>query len=315
MAKGFGLGGLLIVLLSALLALPANLLALWMGLILCFVAALGGDKVYPVAGTVVASAILLFLSPATLVAIGLSAAAGAQSGAAGTLFYVTSILMLLPIGGVIFRSILSDKEAASGAPPSAPPRVVATPHAAPARFAPDTEIALPFVGTMKLGHLTALAVVTLVGVGYGVALLNGIKRPAAPGALPAQAADVAPVGDAGVSRQVGGGENEIFPSEPTRETIAIRTSFDCARAALPDEKAICASRHLTGLEAVMSLGVTNLRRVQPKSAEQDTSKMLKFFLKQRHDCGADEACIRDVLNGEIAWLSRKAYEQHTQQKQ
>ncbi len=72
---------------------------------------------------------------------------------------------------------------------------------------------------------------------------------------------------------------------------AQEASFDCAQATAPDEVTICDSAELSTLEAA---GADAFAQVS-----QDHAAAAKAIdrpaLKARHDCGADAACIADVL--------------------
>lgn len=88
---------------------------------------------------------------------------------------------------------------------------------------------------------------------------------------------------------------------------ASAASFNCAKAATPDEKAICKSRSLSELDVKMA-ALFGARMKVPmlmgsKGAAQDEQH---DFLVTRGACGADTACIAaayqqriDAINAEI----------------
>ncbi len=66
MAKGFGLLGLIIVVISTQLTVGLNLMIGFLGLFFVTIGALGGDKMYSIAAVGTFITALLFLSPLTL---------------------------------------------------------------------------------------------------------------------------------------------------------------------------------------------------------------------------------------------------------
>jgi uncharacterized protein len=77
--------------------------------------------------------------------------------------------------------------------------------------------------------------------------------------------------------------------------ISQAASFDCGRARLPDEKAICADRGLSELDVEMA-ALYGVRMQIPmlmgaKGAAQDEQRA---FLAARATCGANVACIRQA---------------------
>lgn len=101
MAKGIGIAGFTLILVSVFLPVGVNLFALWLALILCTIAAFGGDKVYSIASIIVGAATLIFLSPLTLLA--LAVGAESQNPNAAPMLGITIVLFCLPIAVMIFR--------------------------------------------------------------------------------------------------------------------------------------------------------------------------------------------------------------------
>jgi uncharacterized protein len=88
-------------------------------------------------------------------------------------------------------------------------------------------------------------------------------------------------------------------------TAASAASFDCARAAKPDEKAICATPSLSNLDVEMAT-LYGVRMEIPmmmgaKGAAQDDQVA---FLQQRAACGSDVPCLTSAYTGRIATLKQ-----------
>ena len=82
-------------------------------------------------------------------------------------------------------------------------------------------------------------------------------------------------------------------------------SFDCSKAKLPDEKAICADRGLSELDVEMAT-LYGVRMQIPmlmgaKGAAQDEQRA---FLASRATCGASVACIRQAYGQRISVLNQ-----------
>lgn len=80
MAKGFGIAGLVLAILSAFAAYGFNFGAIWLSMIACGIAAFQGDRVFTIASVVIAAAGLLLFSPITL-AVVMTNLHGGNSGA------------------------------------------------------------------------------------------------------------------------------------------------------------------------------------------------------------------------------------------
>lgn len=82
-------------------------------------------------------------------------------------------------------------------------------------------------------------------------------------------------------------------------------SFNCAKAAKPDEKAICDSTKLSDLDVEMAT-LYRVRMEIPmlmgaRGAAQDEQRA---FLVQRGKCGANASCIEAAYKGRIATLNQ-----------
>lgn len=81
-----------------------------------------------------------------------------------------------------------------------------------------------------------------------------------------------------------------------------RPSFDCARAASPTERQICASPQLARLDAAMSQA---FGRAKADKSFADQAKLMaeqQRWLQQRNACGADAACIEHSMTARIEAL-------------
>jgi uncharacterized protein len=82
-------------------------------------------------------------------------------------------------------------------------------------------------------------------------------------------------------------------------------SFNCAKAAKPDEIAICANQHLSDLDVQMAT-LYGVRMEIPmlmgaRGAAQDDQRA---FLTQRGACGGNVACIQQAYNARIAQFNQ-----------
>ncbi len=85
--------------------------------------------------------------------------------------------------------------------------------------------------------------------------------------------------------------------------VAAGPSFDCAKASAPDEKAICADAHLSDLDVALADGYKRMAAAVGKSV---ANKIHAPFLRRRHACKSDAACILDVGQSELPILSLAA---------
>jgi hypothetical protein len=80
MAKGFGIAGLVLAILSAFAFYGFNFAAIWLSMICSTVAALNGDRAFSIASALIAAAGLIIFSPITLAAIVTAAHMGDYAG-------------------------------------------------------------------------------------------------------------------------------------------------------------------------------------------------------------------------------------------
>ncbi|RKF30637.1 lysozyme inhibitor LprI family protein [Paraburkholderia fungorum] len=95
-------------------------------------------------------------------------------------------------------------------------------------------------------------------------------------------------------------------------TPALAASFDCNRARLPDEKAICASRQLSELDVEMSVRYQMLMGLVAMGTRGDMGEEQQSWLSARKKCGANQACLLtayrqriQTLKGEYANLASR----------
>ena len=79
-------------------------------------------------------------------------------------------------------------------------------------------------------------------------------------------------------------------------------SFDCAKAAAPDEIAICAHRELDDADVEMATRYEMLLQLLAMGAAGDLRDAQKTWLASRQACGADLACLRSAYATRIAAL-------------
>ncbi len=80
---------------------------------------------------------------------------------------------------------------------------------------------------------------------------------------------------------------------------ALGASFDCERAAAPDEKAICADRFLNDEDVRMVDYLDVLGALQLMGANGAMRDDQRDWLKMRQSCGADRKCLAEAYRGRI----------------
>jgi len=85
---------------------------------------------------------------------------------------------------------------------------------------------------------------------------------------------------------------------------ASAASFDCNRARTPDEKAICADRTLNDQDVRMAQLYDIVRHLVPMGTRGAIMDEQTVWLRQRHACGANRACIGRAYARRIAQLNR-----------
>jgi uncharacterized protein len=80
------------------------------------------------------------------------------------------------------------------------------------------------------------------------------------------------------------------------------SSFNCAKAAHPDERAICADAELSRLDNIVNSGFQFLRRTL---GHDRTNALALPLLRERQACGSEISCIkaptRDDADIPIIW--------------
>ena len=87
-------------------------------------------------------------------------------------------------------------------------------------------------------------------------------------------------------------------------TPAAAASFDCRKARAADEKAICANRDLNDQDVRMDqlYGIT--RHLVPMGGRDAIMGEQRAWLKSRHACGANKACLARSYDRRLAELNR-----------
>ncbi len=83
---------------------------------------------------------------------------------------------------------------------------------------------------------------------------------------------------------------------------ACAAGFDCNRARLPDEKAICASRQLSELDVEMSVRYQMLTGLVAMGTRGNMQDAQETWLKSRQACGRDHACLLAAYRSRIGTL-------------
>jgi uncharacterized protein len=68
-------------------------------------------------------------------------------------------------------------------------------------------------------------------------------------------------------------------------------SFDCARAATPDERAVCSDPQLSELDEVVARAFGQAKLASPADQQGPVVEYAHAFLKDRRACAADRSCI------------------------
>ncbi|KST60888.1 hypothetical protein AO398_11255 [Methylobacterium sp. GXS13] len=89
-------------------------------------------------------------------------------------------------------------------------------------------------------------------------------------------------------------------------------SFACDKAGTPDETAICAHLPLNDMDVEMATRFAILKDVLPMGGQTKLRDDQETWLKERHACGADLACLRGlyetrlkVLRGVLAEFAKQ----------
>lgn len=79
-------------------------------------------------------------------------------------------------------------------------------------------------------------------------------------------------------------------------------SFDCQKAAQPDEKAICANHVLNDLDVEMATKYQFLRGLFAMGTRGTMQDDQRAWLKNRSQCGNDASCLKNVYQQRITQL-------------
>lgn len=83
---------------------------------------------------------------------------------------------------------------------------------------------------------------------------------------------------------------------------AVAASFDCARAAAPDERAICGARSLNDRDVRMATLYELDLHLVPMGSRDVLRREQAAWLKARRACGANRACLARSYDRRIAAL-------------
>jgi uncharacterized protein len=86
---------------------------------------------------------------------------------------------------------------------------------------------------------------------------------------------------------------------------AFAASFDCTRARLPDEKAVCASRQLSEMDVEMSVRYQMLTGLVAMGTRGNMQDEQQTWLKSRHACGESKSCLLALYGQRIAKLKEQ----------
>jgi uncharacterized protein len=79
-------------------------------------------------------------------------------------------------------------------------------------------------------------------------------------------------------------------------------SFDCNRARTPDEKAVCASRHLSEQDVDMAVRYQMLTGLVAMGTRGDMQDEQQAWLKTRKACGGNQVCLDTAYRNRIQRL-------------
>lgn len=86
---------------------------------------------------------------------------------------------------------------------------------------------------------------------------------------------------------------------------ALAASFDCGRARLPDEKAVCASRQLSELDVEMSVRYQMLTGLVAMGTRGDMQDEQQAWLSTRKACGGNRSCLLGAYRKRIGVLKNE----------
>ena len=89
---------------------------------------------------------------------------------------------------------------------------------------------------------------------------------------------------------------------PALAAPARAASFDCARAKAPDERAVCADRALNDQDVRLALLYELDAHFLPMGGRGAMMDDQVVWLRRRHACGADRACLGRLYGARIATL-------------
>ncbi|ACD20043.1 conserved hypothetical protein [Paraburkholderia phytofirmans PsJN] len=94
----------------------------------------------------------------------------------------------------------------------------------------------------------------------------------------------------------------LFAMVTLSSATAFAASFDCGRARLADEKAICASRQLSEMDVEMAVRYQMLTGLVAMGARGDMQDEQQVWLKSRKACGGNRSCLLNAYRRRIGTL-------------
>lgn len=94
----------------------------------------------------------------------------------------------------------------------------------------------------------------------------------------------------------------LFAIVTLSSATAFAASFDCGRARLPDEKAICASRRLSEMDVEMAVRYQMLTGLVAMGARGNMQDEQQVWLTSRKACGGNQSCLLNAYRRRIATL-------------
>jgi len=94
----------------------------------------------------------------------------------------------------------------------------------------------------------------------------------------------------------------LFAAFALGSVSALAAGFDCNRARLPDEKAVCASRQLSEMDVEMTVRYETLTGLVAMGTRGNMQDEQQAWLNVREKCGTNEACLVAAYRHRIQML-------------
>lgn len=79
-------------------------------------------------------------------------------------------------------------------------------------------------------------------------------------------------------------------------------SFDCQKATMADEKAVCAERNLNDMDVEMATKYQFLQGLFPMGTRGEMQDAQQIWLRNRQECGGDTACLTKSYESRLQQL-------------